>query len=49
MTIFEKMMKIDRRWIYLAIGIAVIIPTANPFDVPVTVSPEVRRSIPFVE
>jgi len=48
MTIFEKMMKVDRRWIYLAIGIAVLIPTVKTFDVPVTVSPEVRKVYTFV-
>jgi hypothetical protein len=48
MTIFEKMMKVDRRWIYLAIGIAVLIPTVKSFDVPVTVSPEVRKVYTFV-
>lgn len=48
MTIFEKMMQVDRRWIYLAIGIAVLIPTVKSFDVPVTVSPEVRKVYNFV-
>lgn len=49
MTIFEKMMKVDRRWIYLAIGLAVLIPTVKTFDVPVTVSPEVRKVYTFVD
>jgi hypothetical protein len=43
------MMKVDRRWIYLAIGIAVLIPTVKTFDVPVTVSPEVRKVYTFVD
>lgn len=48
MSIFEKVMKIDRRWVYLAIGLAVIIPAIWSFDVPVTVSPEVKRIYDFV-
>lgn len=48
MTFLEKMMQIDRRWIYLAIGLAVIIPTIKSFNVPVTVSPEVRKIYDFV-
>ena len=48
MSFFEKMMKIDRRWVYLAIGLAVIIPAIKSFDVPVTVSPEVKRIYDFV-
>lgn len=49
MKILEKMMLIDRRWIYLAIGLAVIAPAIWSFKVPVTVSPEVRRIYDFVE
>jgi len=49
MNIFQKMMQIDRRWVYLAIGLAVIIPSIKSFDVPVTVSPEVKRIYDFVD
>ncbi len=45
----EKMMLIDRRWIYLAIGLAVIIPAIKSFHVPVAVSPEVRKVYDFVD
>jgi hypothetical protein len=49
MTFLEKMMQIDRRWVYLAIGLAVIIPAIKSFDVPVSVSPEVKRIYDFVD
>lgn len=49
MRFLEKMMQIDRRWIYLAIGLAVIIPAAIHFLVPVSVTPEVRGIYDFVE
>jgi hypothetical protein len=48
MTFLEKMMQVDRRWIYLAIGLAVIIPAVKGFKVPVTVSPEVKKVYDFV-
>ncbi len=49
MDFMQKMMSIDRRWVYLAIGLAVIIPAIWSFDVPVAVSPEVKRIYDFVE
>jgi hypothetical protein len=49
MNILEKMMLIDRRWIYLAIGLAVILPAIVSFEVPVSVSPEVKKIHTFVE
>ena len=49
MRFLEQMMKIDRRWIYLAIGLAVIIPAIIPFTVPVPVSKEVKNVHDFVE
>lgn len=48
-TFFEKMMLLDRRWIYLFIGLAVIVPTIKSFKVPVSISPEVRKVYDFVE
>ena len=49
MTFLEKMMQIDRRWIYLAIGLAVIIPAIFSFTAPVSVTPEVKKISDFVE
>jgi hypothetical protein len=49
MTFWEKLMNIDRRWVYLCIGIVVIIPAIIPFKVPVATTPEVKRIYDFVE
>jgi len=49
MKFLENMMKIDRRWIYLAIGVAVILPAIYMFRVPVAVTKEVRNVYNFVE
>jgi hypothetical protein len=49
MTFLEKLMQVDRRWIYLAIGLAVIIPAIKGFNVPVSPSPEVKKVYDFVE
>ena len=38
----EKVLKIDRRWIFLAIGIAVTIPFFLPLGLPVVVTPPVQ-------
>lgn len=38
MTFFDKMLKIDRRWIYLMVALAVIIPLLNPIGLPVTIT-----------
>jgi len=49
MTLYEKLMNLDRRWIYLAVGIAVLVPFFIPFDVPVYTTPEVKAVYDFVE
>ncbi|MBU1022783.1 hypothetical protein KKB99_00760 [bacterium] len=38
MTFFDKMLKIDRRWIYLLVALAVIIPLLNPIGLPITIT-----------
>ncbi len=43
MNVFEKMLAIDRRWIFLAIGIAVIVPFFFPLGLPVVVTPPVEH------
>ncbi|UCE66241.1 MAG: hypothetical protein JSU85_15585 [Candidatus Zixiibacteriota bacterium] len=49
MTFWDKLMNIDRRWVYLCIGIVVIIPAIIPFKVPVSTTLEVERIYDFVE
>lgn len=43
MNAYEKMLSIDRRWIFLAIGVAVIIPFFFPLGLPVVVTPPVQH------
>jgi hypothetical protein len=49
MSFYEKLMKLDRRWIYLTVAIAVVIPVLVPFKVPVYVTPEAKAVYDFVE
>ena len=46
---FDRVLTIDRRWIYLLMAIAVVIPAIVTFDVPVAVSNEVRAIYDFVD
>ncbi|MGH8014670.1 MAG: hypothetical protein ACREBV_00580 [Candidatus Zixiibacteriota bacterium] len=43
MAFWEKFEKMDRRWVYLMVGITVIIPFIFPMKFPVSVSPEARN------
>jgi hypothetical protein len=49
MSFYEKLMKLDRRWVYLAVAVAVTIPVLAPFKVPVYVTPEAKAVYDFVE
>ena len=40
---FEKFLRIDRRWIFVAIAIAVVVPFFLPLALPVVVTPPVQR------
>lgn len=46
---YDKLLIVDRRWIYFALAVAVIIPAVRTFVVPVTVSKEVRVVYDFIE
>lgn len=46
---YDKLLVIDRRWIYLLMAIAVLIPAVFPFSVPVGISREVRSVYDYVE
>jgi hypothetical protein len=46
---FEKFLRIDRRWIFLAIAIAVVVPFFLPLGLPVVVTPPVQRLYDAVE
>ncbi len=49
MAFDEKLMSLDRRWVYLLVGVAVVIPVLVPFSVPVSVTSEVKAIYDFVE
>jgi len=49
MSIFEKMFAIDRRWVYLTLGIAVIIALLIPFSIPLPISKEAQSIYDYVD
>ena len=49
MTFWEKLEKIDRRWVYLMVGIMVVIPFIFPADFEVSITPEARMLYDAVE
>jgi hypothetical protein len=49
MGLYEKMMNLDRRWIYLVIGIVVVVTALWSFAVPLYVTPEVRSVYDYVD
>ena len=49
MNIWERMEKMDRRWIYLMVGIAVIIPFFVPAKFPISITPEAQSFYDAVE
>ncbi|MBD3234144.1 MAG: hypothetical protein GF315_10525 [candidate division Zixibacteria bacterium] len=49
MAFYDNMIDIDRRWIYLVLALAVMIPAIIPFTVPVAVTPEVNDIFQFVD
>ena len=46
---YDRLLVVDRRWIYAIIALAVIIPAIIPFSIPVGISKEVRSVYEFVE
>jgi hypothetical protein len=49
MGFFEKMFAIDRRWVYLGLGLAVIISLMIRFSIPIPISKEARNIYEYVE
>ena len=49
MNIWEKMLNLDRRWIFLLIGLACIIPFFTPLGLPVLPSQEVISIYDYIE
>lgn len=49
MKLAEKMFAIDRRWVYLALGLAVLISLKIPFSIPIPISKEARNIYNFID
>ncbi|KPJ65822.1 hypothetical protein AMJ44_09365 [candidate division WOR-1 bacterium DG_54_3] len=49
MNFYERMMNLDRRWVYLVIGVVVVVTAIWTFRVPLYVTPEARSVYDFVE
>jgi len=49
MNFYERMMSLDRRWVYLVIGVVVVMTAIYPFRVPLYITPEARSVYDFVE
>jgi len=49
MSFYERMMNLDRRWVYLVIGVVVVVTAIWSFAVPMYVTPEARSVYDFVD
>lgn len=49
MSTWNKMEKIDRRWIYLLVGISVIVPFIFPLTLPISITPEAQAVYDQIE
>lgn len=49
MNFFEKMFAIDRRWVYLVLGLSVIVALLLQFRIPIPISKEARNIYEYVE
>jgi len=49
MNFWKKLTKIDRRWIFLLVWIAVTIPLLKPIGLPINVTPPVKNLYNFVD
>lgn len=49
MTFSERMLKIDRRIIFLVIGLCTLVPLLYPVGLPIKISPEVRGVYEYIE
>ena len=49
MNIWQKIEKMDRRWIYLMVAVTVIIPFLFPLSLPISITPEARAVYDTIE
>ena len=45
----QRILSLDRRWIFVLIGLVTLVPLLYPLGLPVRVSPEVRRVYDYIE
>jgi len=49
MNFWDKLETIDRRWVYLMVGLAVVFPFVFPVTLPISVTPEAQSLYDYVE
>ena len=49
MTLAERMLRIDRRIIFLVIGLCTLVPLLNPVGLPIRISSEVRGVYEYID
>lgn len=49
MNIWKKLENIDRRWVYLMVGITVVVPFIFPMSLPISITPEAQAVYDNVE
>lgn len=49
MTFFDKLMELDRRWIFLFLFIVCVVTYVIPFEIPILVAPEVQSIYDFID
>jgi hypothetical protein len=49
MNIFDKMMSLDRRWVFLFLILVCVVAYIMPFQIPILVEPEVRSIFQFID
>lgn len=49
MSFWNKLEKIDRRWVYLLVGISVVIPFIFPLTLPISITPEAQAVYDEIE
>ena len=49
MRLVDRLLRIDRRWIFLLVGVAVTLPILVPLGLPITTTPPTQSAFDFVE
>jgi len=49
MSVWQKMEQLDRRWVYLMVALAVVVPFIFPATFPISITPEAQMLYDYVE